>query len=159
EPTKAETESARAAAVAAFGDVSEAPVAPAREPAPAKSDSRTGPSARLLVEAAPPPAGASRGVAAAPAPSETPSMGEGAGTTAGGPWARVARALSASDWIRADEALAELSATSDPATRDAAELARAELWIAHGRGAALRTSVERLSAFGATPLIRRRAAR
>jgi len=155
EPTKAEADSARAAAVAVFGDASEAPVAPAHE----RTAARAGSPARLHAEAAPPAAAASGVAAVAPAPSEAPSMEEVAGTTASGPWARVARALSASDWLRADEALVELSATSDPATRDAAELARAELWIAHGRGGALRASVERLSAFGATPLIRRRAAR
>jgi hypothetical protein len=76
-----------------------------------------------------------------------------------GPWGRVARALSAGDWQRADAALVELARVADPATRDAADLARAELWIAHGRGGAFRANVERLARAGYTPLIRKRALR
>lgn len=93
----------------------------------------------------------------APAPSE--EMAEAPPGPADGPWARVARALSASDWQRADAALVELMNTADPATRDAAELARAELFIAHGRGGAFRPSVERLAQSGYSPLIRKRATR
>jgi hypothetical protein len=91
----------------------------------------------------------------APSVTEKPS----AAPPADGPWARVAQALSASDWTSADRALVELCSASDPATRDAATLARAELWIAHGQGASFRASVERLAQTGFTPLIRRRAAR
>jgi hypothetical protein len=80
-------------------------------------------------------------------------------TSPEGPWKRVARALSVSDWTRADQALSELSSTADPATRDAADLARAELRIAHGEGTALRPELARLARSGATALIRKRAAR
>jgi hypothetical protein len=80
-------------------------------------------------------------------------------TASDGPWGRVARALSAGDWQRADAALVELARAAEPATRDAADLARAELWIAHGRGGAFRADVERLARAGYTPLIRKRAAR
>jgi hypothetical protein len=97
--------------------------------------------------------------AMAPPPTESHPAEESPQVNSDGPWARVAQALSASDWLRADKALLELVATADPATRDAAELARAELWIAHGHGAALRANVERLAASGYTPLIRKRAAR
>jgi len=74
-----------------------------------------------------------------------------------GPWTRVAQALSAGDWVAADRALGELAASADPSTRDAAELTRAELSIAHGQGNALSPVVERLARSGATPLIRERA--
>jgi hypothetical protein len=75
-----------------------------------------------------------------------------------GPWSRVAEALAAGDYGEADRALASLGGDRDATTRDAAELARAELWIARGAGAGFRPSLERLAASGQTPLIRRRAA-
>jgi hypothetical protein len=75
-----------------------------------------------------------------------------------GPWVRVAEALSERDWTAADRALNELSANGDPATRDAADLARAELLIARGEAGSLRPLVERLARSGATGLVRTRAA-
>jgi hypothetical protein len=94
-----------------------------------------------------------------PAPVHPDEAAEAPPAPPDGPWTRVARALSASDWQQADAALVELMSTADPATRDAAELARAELFIAHGRGDALRPSVERLAHSGYSPLIRKRATR
>jgi len=104
----------------------------------------------------------SREPATAPAKSEPAAPDEEtepAHMAPDGPWGRVARALSAGDWQRADAALISLASAADPATRDAADLARAELWIAHGRGGAFRANVERLASAGYTPLIRKRAAK
>ncbi len=83
------------------------------------------------------------------------------GTSSGpadGPWVRAARAIAGSDFSTADEALRDLSADPDPQTRDAAELTRAEMWVAHGRQDGVRSTIERLVREGRTPLVRRRAA-
>ena len=81
---------------------------------------------------------------------ESPSTGAG--------WTHVAEALAAKDFDRAEASLKGLAESGDLATRDAASLSRAELWIARVHGAAVRQDVERLSREGRTPLIRRRAA-
>jgi uncharacterized protein HemY len=91
-----------------------------------------------------------------PAPSvATP---EAVPPSTGAAWTHVAEALAAKDYDRAEAALKGLAESGDPATRDAASLSRAELWIARGSGRAARPDVERLSREGRTPLIRRRAA-
>jgi hypothetical protein len=104
-------------------------------------------------------------VSAAPSPTneastETPAspLLPSAPVDEAGPWSRVSRALASKDWTTADRALAELGASLDPATRDAAELARAQLWMAHGNGERFRSTLERLARSGATALVRRRAA-
>lgn len=81
-----------------------------------------------------------------------------AGEPASAAWTHVAEALAAKDFARAEAALQGLAENGDPATRDAAALSRAELWIARGSGLAVRADVERLARVGRTPLIRRRAA-
>jgi hypothetical protein len=73
-------------------------------------------------------------------------------------WARAAVALREDDFDAADRAFDELGRSSDPATRDAARLARAQLWISRGREAAVRPVLEQLAQSGATPLVRQRAA-
>jgi hypothetical protein len=73
-------------------------------------------------------------------------------------WARAAEALRREDFAAADQAFGDLERGGDGPTRDAARLARAQLWIAHGRGAAARAVLEDLSTTGATPLVRQRAA-
>jgi hypothetical protein len=73
-------------------------------------------------------------------------------------WERAAKALEARDWRGADQALDDLDSNGDAHTRDAAALARAQLWITQGRGAEARATLERLAERGHTPLIRRRAA-
>jgi hypothetical protein len=93
----------------------------------------------------------SSGVVAAPPPVVV-------GDAVDGRWAKVAEALSANDFRSADGALAELGRSADATTRDAAELARAQLRVAHGGGEPLRPSLERLAREGSTPLVRRRAA-
>ena len=84
----------------------------------------------------------------------------GAGATLGSvrAWARAAAALREDDFDAADRAFAELGGSSDPATRDAARLARAQLWISRGREAAVRPVLEQLAQSGATALVRQRAA-
>ena len=90
---------------------------------------------------------------ASPPPSDIPSLAAGEG-----PWERVARALADHDIDRADRALAELCRSAEPSVRDAAELARAELWIGNGRGAAFGPALQRLATSGQTPFVRQRAA-
>jgi hypothetical protein len=79
------------------------------------------------------------------------------GEAAAGLWEAVSRALRASDNTAADSALARLAASDDAQTRDAARLARAQLWLSWGRGAAARAELEDLAATGARPIIRARA--
>jgi hypothetical protein len=74
-----------------------------------------------------------------------------------GPWERVAKALEAGDWHGADSALDDLSGSGDAHARDAAALARAQLWITQGRGSEVRGTLQHLAQHGKTPLIRRRA--
>ncbi len=84
---------------------------------------------------------------------------DAAGTdTSSGAWARVAQALRDHDSAKAERALAELARSGDQKTRDAAELARAQLLVAEGRGARARATLERLATAGATPAIQSRAA-
>jgi hypothetical protein len=73
-------------------------------------------------------------------------------------WARAAEALRSDDFVAADQAFNQLGHDSDAATRDAARLARAQLWIAHGRAAEVRPVLEDLASTGATALVRQRAA-
>ena len=73
-------------------------------------------------------------------------------------WARAAAALREDDFDAADRAFDELGHSADPATRDAARLARAQLWISRGREAAVRPVLEQLAQSGATALVRQRAA-
>jgi hypothetical protein len=87
---------------------------------------------------------------APPEPSAAPEPSAG--------WERAAQALKARDVPRAENALGELAQSQDAATRDAALLARAQLWISQGRSAEARPVLETLAKTGATPLVRRRAA-
>ncbi len=87
-------------------------------------------------------------VAAIPAPD-----GEGAA----GLWEAVSRALRVRDHAAAESALDRLITSDDAHTRDAARLARAQLWLSWGRGFPARAELEDLAATGATPVIRARA--
>ena len=73
-------------------------------------------------------------------------------------WARAAEALRLNDFAAADRAFSDLGHAPDAATRDAARLARAQLWIAHGRAKEVTPVLQDLAATGATPLVRQRAA-
>lgn len=72
-------------------------------------------------------------------------------------WAAAAAALREGDRRRAEIALGELVAYGDTRTRDAARLARAQLWLAEGRRSEARAEFANLGANGATPFIRERA--
>lgn len=72
-------------------------------------------------------------------------------------WERAAEALRRDDFADADQAFDQLGHDPDPATRDAARLARAQLWIAHGRADQVRPVLEDLAKSGATALVRQRA--
>jgi hypothetical protein len=103
-----------------------------------------------------PPSRSQAALPVVPTPSAAAPGSEPSNT--GAAWTQVAEALAAQDYDRAEAALKGLAEAGDPATRDAASLSRAELWIARGSGGAVRHDVERLSREGRTPLIRRRAA-
>ncbi|HVU04057.1 MAG TPA: hypothetical protein VHE30_19995 [Polyangiaceae bacterium] len=123
-----------------------APVPPRREPVTSEATPGVVPSAAFVGREA---------------PLEVRRGGEGSAagdSDADGPWQRVSRALSHGEIAEADRHLVALARSSDGATRDAAELARAELWIAHGRAAEFRAVVQRLAEHGATALVRKRAA-
>jgi hypothetical protein len=72
-------------------------------------------------------------------------------------WARAAAALREDDFEGADRAFGELTQATEPMTRDAARLARAQLWMSRGREQEVRPVLEQLAQSGATPLVRRRA--
>ena len=85
------------------------------------------------------------------------TLGEQGDPAVGG-WAEAADALRAGDQARAERALAPLTQTADEHTRDAARLARAQLWLAEGRRISeARSDLQDLAATSATPLIRQRA--
>jgi hypothetical protein len=73
-------------------------------------------------------------------------------------WAAAAEAMRAADYGRAETAFAALAESSDPHTRDAARLARAQVWIAQGRLGQARPELQDLALNGATEGLRSRAA-
>ena len=80
------------------------------------------------------------------------------GDPAVGTWGVAAEALRVGDQARAESALAQLAQAADLRTRDAARLARDQLWLAQGRRVAeANGDLESLAGTGATPLIRQRA--
>jgi hypothetical protein len=83
----------------------------------------------------------------------------GAGTSLGSvrAWERAATALREDDFEGADRAFDELAHSTNPSTRDAARLARVQLWMSRGREREVRPVLEQLAQTGATPLVRRRA--
>ena len=74
-------------------------------------------------------------------------------------WARAAEALREKNPVLAERALTELAESSDPRTRDAARLARAQLWISSGLTETAHPVLVQLARSGATSLIRQRAQR
>jgi hypothetical protein len=72
-------------------------------------------------------------------------------------WARAAEAMRNGDVAGADQALADLDRSPDASSRDAARLARAELWLANGHALEARPVLAELAQSGATPLVRKRA--
>ncbi len=94
-----------------------------------------------------------------PAPEPTRVAPSGAASSANDGWNAVATALREDDPARAREVLDELTKRQDPATRDAAALARAQLDWSQGEHERARRELERLAAAGATKEIRAQAAR
>lgn len=72
-------------------------------------------------------------------------------------WRRAASAFEKHDSLAADRALEELTAGADANTRDAAWLARAQLWISDGARDKAVPVLQRLATDGATAIIRKRA--
>ncbi len=73
------------------------------------------------------------------------------------PWTVAAAAMRAGDYVLAEAAFNELARSPEASTRDAARLARAQVWIAEGRDQEARPELRQLAADGATPLVRKRA--
>jgi hypothetical protein len=72
-------------------------------------------------------------------------------------WAAAAEAMRTGDLAGAERAFTELTRNADPATRDEATLALAEVMLAQGRVDEARPLLERLMAHGSTPFVRKRA--
>jgi hypothetical protein len=127
--------------------------APALAPAPSKRSRSAAPAASEPAprEASPPPPEA--------LPPETPAGAsvEGASPKVQAAWVRAADAQRRDDFAAADSAYGELGESSDAATRDAARLARAQLWMAHGRASQVRSVLVDLASHGATQLVRQTA--
>ncbi|HEY6077229.1 MAG TPA: hypothetical protein VIW29_00405 [Polyangiaceae bacterium] len=76
---------------------------------------------------------------------------------AGRAWTRAAEALRRGDHSEAEQALGELSRSAEPATRDAALLAQAELDLGAGSSGRAVVVLRWLAERGATPFVRTRA--
>jgi hypothetical protein len=129
-----------------------------REVAPAPVTSQAPRSVRSQPQPATEPASAEPAIdpphvvtAAVP---ETPRVPTAAAASG---WATAAEAMRSGKVQEADRAFADLSFSADPRERDAAKLARAELWMANGHAAEARPILAELAATGATPLVRKRA--
>jgi len=68
-------------------------------------------------------------------------------------WETAAQSVYLQDFKQADKALAELGKRADPATREAARLARAVWWMANGKEAEVRTVIADLAANATTPSV------
>jgi hypothetical protein len=72
-------------------------------------------------------------------------------------WELASAAMREGDYRRAERAFDDLALSSDATTRDAARLARAQIWLAEGRFAEAHPELDLLSTSGSTPYIRQRA--
>jgi hypothetical protein len=72
-------------------------------------------------------------------------------------WQAVAAALRANDRAQAEHALDALAEAIDLRTRDAARLARAQLWLSQGKVDRARADLQDLAATGVTSIIRQSA--
>ncbi len=90
----------------------------------------------------------------APAPSHDPTP-EVSATNA---WVTAAAAIRSGDYSQAEDAFAELARSPDAHTRDAARLARAQIWVSRGRIEEARPELDDLATNGATAPLRERAA-
>jgi hypothetical protein len=87
-------------------------------------------------------------------PTRLPST-SAADTPTGGPWGQVNDALRHGDAPAAERALEPLIDGGDAATRDAARLLAAQIWIRQGRTERARRELQRLATSGATRSVRR----
>jgi hypothetical protein len=72
-------------------------------------------------------------------------------------WASAAKNLASQDFKGADSVFAELGKRGDPATREAARLARALWWTANGRQSEVKPVITDLAANATTPSVRQHA--
>jgi hypothetical protein len=72
-------------------------------------------------------------------------------------WESAAKNLASQDFKGADSAFAELGKRNDPATREAARLARAAWWTANGRQSEVKPVLADLAANATTPSVRQQA--
>jgi tetratricopeptide (TPR) repeat protein len=73
-------------------------------------------------------------------------------------WVAAASAMRMGDYEAAERAFNALATNPDAHTRDAARLARAQVWLAQGRRAEALRELQNLARAGATTLVRERAA-
>jgi hypothetical protein len=128
-------------------------LAPMAAPAPSHDTTSSGyraPASEAVARKA--PAAASHPAAVDPNAKPSPTPADTAQA-----WAAAAEALRATDYPRAEAAFAELTRTGDAHTRDAARLARAQVWLAQGRVTEARPELEDLATNGATAGLRSRA--
>jgi DNA-binding response OmpR family regulator len=72
-------------------------------------------------------------------------------------WRAAEAGLTAQDFKATDKAFADLGKRADPATREAARLGRALLWINNGKASDVQPVIADLAANATTPAVRRRA--
>jgi hypothetical protein len=94
---------------------------------------------------------------AAPAQASAQAAGPSRAEPPPHPWIEAASAMRAGDYVRAERALDALIGGGDAVTRDAARLARAQIWLARDRAADAAKELDALSETGATPYVRERA--
>jgi hypothetical protein len=140
-----------------FADPTDTARTPGSESAPPSADAPAQPKRNR--NAAPPAAepAVPHEATPPPAPVEPPAGAAVESPKVQAAWVRAADAQRRDDFAGADGAYSELCESTDPGTRDAARLARAQLWIAHGRGNDVRPVLTDLAARGATQLVRQTA--
>lgn len=124
-------------------------------PVPPAPDSALAP-VQLRATPLPPhrsPVAATPYVSATPSAPATPSVAARPEAAPDG-WLTAAEAMRAGDYLGAEVAFGDLARSSDPHTRDAARLARAQVWIVEGRYVDARRELDDLAATGATPALR-----
>jgi hypothetical protein len=128
-----------------------------RRPSEGESAPPTGPSAVALPHPSATIEDRRTQSAGAVVPAHTASDAAAASVPHANAWEVAATAMRDGDHATAERAFAELAQSTDESTRDAARLARAQLWLADGRTSEARSELESLVGTGATPLVRGRA--
>ena len=135
------------------------PVAPpAEQPPAARPIAREAPAVNPPVTSAPPaPARPRKAVRHAPIASEPAAAAAPREELTAASWQAVAAALRANNHGQAEHALNALAEATDLRTRDAARLARAQLWLSQGKVDRARADLQDLAATGVTSIIRQSA--